>query len=176
MTTLMTTTRTALGGALALALAPAFWPSEAAAHTCDDPFRTDLLTGRSIDAGDVTVRNDDTTLTVTYEATCPWCLLKTDLHVASEQERHPPDSSGTLRWGKFEFSEERAPGGDFGAPRHSVGRDRRRGGARRDRHDRRPRRGRRRSPTDPPAMCRRQVRAWAKARFPPTAPRDVLHL
>ena len=32
-------------GALALALAPAFWPSDAAAHTCDAPFTTDLITG-----------------------------------------------------------------------------------------------------------------------------------
>ena len=32
-------------GALALALAPAFWPGDAAAHTCDAPFTTDLVTG-----------------------------------------------------------------------------------------------------------------------------------
>ena len=55
MTILMTTTRTALGGALALALAPALWPSDAAAHTCDDPFRTDLVTAKGINIGEVTV-------------------------------------------------------------------------------------------------------------------------
>jgi hypothetical protein len=37
MMTLMTTSRTALGGLLALALLPAFWPGDAAAHSCDDP-------------------------------------------------------------------------------------------------------------------------------------------
>ncbi len=61
MTTLMTTSRAALGGALALALLPAFWPSDAAAHTCDAPFSTDLIAGQTIDAGDVKVCNDDTT-------------------------------------------------------------------------------------------------------------------
>ncbi len=67
---------------------PALWPGDAAAHTCDDPFSTDLIAGRTIDAGDVKVCNDDTTLTVTYEATFPWCLLETHLHVATIPE--PP--------------------------------------------------------------------------------------
>jgi hypothetical protein len=83
MTTSMTMARAALGALLALALAPAFWPSEATAHTCDAPFSTNLIAGQTIDAGDVKVCNDETTLTVTYEATFPWCLLKTDLHVAT---------------------------------------------------------------------------------------------
>jgi hypothetical protein len=47
MTTSMTTARTALGGLLALALLPAFWPGEAAAHSCDAPFTTDLVTARA---------------------------------------------------------------------------------------------------------------------------------
>ena len=88
MTTLMTTSPAALGGLLAMALAPAFWPGDAAAHTCDDPFSTGLIAGRTIDAGDVKVCNDDTTLTVTYEAMFPWCLLDTNLHVATIPE--PP--------------------------------------------------------------------------------------
>ena len=75
MTTLMTTSRTPSAGR-----SP--WPcsgvlaERAAAHTCDDPFSTDLIAGQTIDAGDVKVCNDDTTLTVTYEATFPWCLLE----------------------------------------------------------------------------------------------------
>jgi hypothetical protein len=71
MTTLITTSRTALGGLLALALAPAFWPGDAAAHTCDDPFTTDLVTGTGIDVGQVKVCNDAEFLTVTYETTWP---------------------------------------------------------------------------------------------------------
>ncbi len=83
MTTLMMTSRTALG-ALALALAPALWPGDAAAHTCDDPFTTDLVTARGIDVGQVTVCNDAEFLTVTYETTFPWCVLRTNLHVAGD--------------------------------------------------------------------------------------------
>ena len=49
-------------GALALALAPAFWPSDAAAHTCDAPFSDRSRHRRNgIDVGDVKVCNDDTT-------------------------------------------------------------------------------------------------------------------
>jgi hypothetical protein len=96
MTTLMTTSRTALGGALlALALLPAFWPGAAAAHGCDDPFSTDLIAGRTIDAGAVKVCNDDTTLTITYEATFPWCLLETHLHVATIPDP-PADPDGNI--------------------------------------------------------------------------------
>jgi hypothetical protein len=72
-----------MGSLLAFAFAPALWPSDAAAHTCDDPFSTDLIAGRHIDAGDVKVCNDHTTLTVTYDPTFPWCLLETNLHVAT---------------------------------------------------------------------------------------------
>ena len=80
----MTTSRTALGGLLALALAPAFWPSAAAAHTCDAPFTTDLVTARGIDVGEVKVCNDAEFLTITYDTTYPWCVLRTNLHVASD--------------------------------------------------------------------------------------------
>ena len=68
-------------GALALALAPAFWPSDAAAHTCDAPFTTDLVTGTGIDVGQVAVCNDAEFLTITYETKFPWCVLRTNLHV-----------------------------------------------------------------------------------------------
>ena len=93
-------------GALALVLAPAFWPSDAAAHTCDAPFSTDLIAGQTIDAGDVKVCNDATTLTVTYEATFPWCLLKTDLHVATSKSGIPQNKNGHPTPGKFAYGEE----------------------------------------------------------------------
>ena len=93
-------------GALALALLPALWPSDAAAHTCDAPFSTDLIAGQTIDAGDVKVCNDDTTLTVTYEATFPWCLLKTDLHVATSKSGIPQNKNGHPTPGKFAYGEE----------------------------------------------------------------------
>jgi hypothetical protein len=106
MTILMTTSRSALGGALALALAPAFWPADAAAHTCDAPFSTDLIAGRTIDAGDVKVCNDGTTLTVTYGAMFSWCLLKTDLHVATSKSGIPQNRNGHPTPDKFADGEE----------------------------------------------------------------------
>lgn len=89
MTPSMTTSRTALGGLLGLAVLPALWPGDAAAQTCDDPFSTDLIAAGRIDVGDVKVCNDDATLIVTYEATYPRCLIETDLHVARSESDIP---------------------------------------------------------------------------------------
>ena len=166
-------------GALALALAPAFWPSDAAAHTCDAPFTTDLVTGTGIDVGEVEVCNDAEFLTVTYETTWPWCVLKTNLHVASDLAGIPKFRLlGTPNFLQFDLHRGGRLRGS-GARRHSVGRDRWRGRARRDRHHRRPRRGRRRRPgRHPPALpARRQVRGVGRGpAFPPASARDVLHL
>jgi hypothetical protein len=94
-------------GALALALLPMFWPSAAAAHTCDDPFRTDLLTARGIDVGQVTVCNDAEFLTITYETTWPWCVLRTNLHVARDLAGIPRIRLlGTPNFLRFDFIEE----------------------------------------------------------------------
>ena len=121
-------------GALALALAPALWPSDAAAHTCDAPFRTDLVTARGIDVGQVAVCNDAEFLTVTYETTFPWCVLKTNLHVARDLAGIPKIRLlGTPNFLRFDFSEEVDCEGD-GDLRHSLGRDRRRGRPGRHRH------------------------------------------
>jgi hypothetical protein len=107
MTTLMTTTRAALGGALALALAPAFWPSDAAAHTCDAPFSTDLVTAKGIDVGEVKVCNDAEFLTVTYQTTWPWCVLRTNLHVARDLAGIPRIRLlGIPNFLRFDFIEE----------------------------------------------------------------------
>ena len=112
-------------------------------------------------------------------ATCPWCVLKTNLHVARDLAGIPKIRLlGTPKWLRVRLRRGcrlRGPG-DL---RDSVGRDRRRGRARRDRHHRRPRRGRRRRPRrHPPALpARRQVRGLGQGHpVPPAAPRDVLHL
>ena len=95
------------GAALALALAPAFWPTDAAAHPCDAPFTTDLVTARGTDVGQVKVCNDDTTLTITYETTWPWCVLKTNLHVARDLAGIPKIRLlETPNWLRFDFIEE----------------------------------------------------------------------
>jgi hypothetical protein len=107
MTTSMTTARPALGALLALALAPALWPGDAAAHTCDAPFATDLVTARGIDVGQVKVCNDAEFLTVTYETTFPWCVLKTNLHVASDLAGIPKIKLlGTPNFLRFDFIED----------------------------------------------------------------------
>ena len=55
---------------------------------------TDLIAGKTIDVGDVKVCNDATTLTVTYETTCPWCLLD-DRPARRDQRRaeHPTEQA-----------------------------------------------------------------------------------
>ena len=86
----VTTSRTALGGLLALALLPALWLSDAMAQHCTDE-AINLIAEQDIEASDVNVCNDETTLTVTYEATYPWCLLETHLHVATIPMLPPQD-------------------------------------------------------------------------------------
>lgn len=96
---------------LALPLLPAFWPGDAAAHTCDNPFSTDLIAGktsqttRTKDAGDVKVCNDGTTLTITYEATYPFCLLATDLHVATSVDAIPQNKQKSPTPGQFAYGD-----------------------------------------------------------------------
>jgi hypothetical protein len=89
MTTSMTASFLTLGGLLALALLPALWPGDVAAHSCDAPFSPDLVTARGIDVGQITVCNDAEFLTVTYETTFPWCVLRANLHVASDLDGIP---------------------------------------------------------------------------------------
>jgi hypothetical protein len=103
-----------LGALLALALLlPALWPGDAEAHTCDQPFSTDLIAGQKTDAGNVKVCNDDATLTVTYEATFPWCLLETHLHVATIPDppadpdaNIPQNKAGNPTPDKFAYGDE----------------------------------------------------------------------
>ena len=109
-------------GLLALALLPALWPSSAAAHTCDDPFTTELITGTGIDVGQVTVCNDAELLTVTYETTFPWCVRKTDLHVAIVADPNDPAAGipqtflGTPRWRKFDYGDRHECLGEVAEP------------------------------------------------------------
>ena len=160
-------------GALALALLPVLWPGDAAAHTCDAPFRTDLVTARGIDVGQVTVCNDAEFLTVTYETKFPWCVLRTNLHVASNLAGIPKIRLlGTPNWLRFDFIEDVDCEGEvtFDIPLDEIG-----GGVLpgRPRGRRRPRRGRRRRPRwHPPALpARRQVRGLGQgSRFRPRLP------
>ena len=164
-------------GALALALLPTLWPGDAAAHTCDAPFTTDLVTASGIDVGEVKVCNDAEFLTVTYDTTCPWCVLRTNLHVASDLAGFPkirllgtPNSSlrlyrgcrlrgsrcpSTFPWTR---SATGLPGDASPSPPAPWS------NAKARRH--------------PPALpARRQVCGVGRGHpVPPAAPRDVLHL
>ncbi len=94
-----------LGGLLTLALLAAFWPSGAAAQTCDAPFMTDLVTGTGIHVGHVKVCNDADKLTVTYETTYPWCVTKTNLDVAKDLAGIPKTVLATPNWLRFDIVE-----------------------------------------------------------------------
>ena len=98
MTTLMTTTRTALGGNARPALAPRFGRADAAAHTCDAPFSTDLIAGRTIDAGAVEVCNDDATAHRHLRGDVPRRLLadrpaRRDHPRPADPVPHPPEQA-----------------------------------------------------------------------------------
>ncbi len=94
---------TVMGGLLALALTPAFWPGGALAQdeevvACDVEaanlkFETQDEDGDGqpplITVGDVNVCNDEDTLTVTFEPSEGWCLLATDLTSRPAWTRFP---------------------------------------------------------------------------------------
>lgn len=64
---------------------------------------TDLIGGRNINVGDVNVCNDDTTLTVTYETTYPYCLRRTALHAATDASDVPQGRRGRPRPLQFDY-------------------------------------------------------------------------
>ena len=99
----------ALGGLLALAVTLAFWPTGAAAQTCDAPFTTDLVTGTGIHVGHVKVCNDADKLTVTYETTSPWCVTKTNLDVADSLAGIPQNPHGKPITGRFDYKNNHQP-------------------------------------------------------------------
>lgn len=118
------------GGLLTLALLPMSWPGGAMAQEPDacTEEATDLIAGpQSIVVGDVNVCNDDATLTVTYEPTSPWCLLATDLHVATSESDIPQNRRGRPQPGQFDDGDDYDPCVDtdtFEIPLADIGVDR----------------------------------------------------
>ncbi|WP_455369934.1 hypothetical protein [[Eubacterium] cellulosolvens] len=75
----------------------------AVAHTESDPYTTDLLAGQTIDVGDVLVWNDVDYLYVKYLITeLGWCLLETQLQVATSLEGIPQKNGNPIP-GKFTY-------------------------------------------------------------------------
>lgn len=68
-----------------------------------DALVTDLIAGRNMKVGSVSVRNDGWTLYVKYEITNTekWCMTKTYLHVATRFEGIPQTKKGNPKPGLF---------------------------------------------------------------------------
>ena len=101
MTTARHPFRAPLAVVFALVWLSLLWSGGAAAHSCDDPFVTDLVTGTGIDVGEVAVCNDADTLTVTYQTTAPWCIRRAHLQVAADLSGIPTTRLGTPCWPRF---------------------------------------------------------------------------
>lgn len=99
-----------LGAALALVAIPALWPATASAHSCGDPFETELIASggnpkSAIEVGIVRVCSPDAeTVRITYKTFEPWCLRETHVHVASEPEEIPQRNGNPVP-GQFDESE-----------------------------------------------------------------------
>jgi len=82
----------------------------AKAEICGEPTVVTLFAGQTIDAGTVTVSNDDQgNLYVTFSATDPWLLSETHLHVAGTKEGIPQTKSGNPKVGNFEYQNSYDP-------------------------------------------------------------------
>lgn len=91
--------------ALPLALLPAFWPSNAAAQSCDDPTSTAfaLIADQVYDIGCVAVRREDQNLRLTYIVEeADWCVAATNLHVALDPADIPQNKHGDPVTGRFD--------------------------------------------------------------------------
>jgi len=69
----------------------------------------DLLADQTIEAGTVTVSNDDVNLYVTYETIDGWELVETHLAIATSLEDIPQTKKGNPIPGKFTYSMEHDP-------------------------------------------------------------------
>ena len=73
---------------------------------CGEQSQRDLLAGQRLDAGDVFLENDDTTLTVTIQTESNWLLEEVHLHVADRQGAIPTTLVGNPIPGQFDHQWE----------------------------------------------------------------------
>ena len=66
------------------------------ANTIDDPLVIDLLAGQNEYAGDIKVWDDGSSLYVLYETVDPWCLMETQLAVASTLDGIPQSNGNPV--------------------------------------------------------------------------------
>lgn len=58
-------------------------------RVCDERSRRDLIAGQTIDAGEVYIENDETTLTITLQTEDDWLLEEVHIHVGASQADIP---------------------------------------------------------------------------------------
>jgi hypothetical protein len=71
---------------------------------CGTPSSVTLFAGQTIDAGNVTISNDESNLYVTFTAENGWLLSETHLHVATSLPEIPQTKKGNPQIGKFKYS------------------------------------------------------------------------
>ncbi len=90
------------------------WWSGGIAHaetpeTCGADTVVTLYAGQTIDAGTVTVGNDEYNLYVTFSAQNGWLLSETHLHVADTEEAVPQTKKGNPKVGNFAYQTQHDP-------------------------------------------------------------------
>lgn len=75
----------------------------AMAEICGTPKVVTLFAGQTINAGTVTVSNDENNLYVTFTTANDWLLSETHLHVADSLASIPQNKSGNPKIGNFEY-------------------------------------------------------------------------
>ncbi|MGB3562281.1 MAG: hypothetical protein WBH85_02525 [Thermoanaerobaculia bacterium] len=81
----------------------------ASAETCGTSMDVILFAGQTIDAGTVTVENDDAYLYVTFTAENGWLLSETHLHVADSLAGIPTNKKGNPKIGNFAYQRSYDP-------------------------------------------------------------------
>lgn len=83
--------------------------SAEAATYCGTPAVATLFAGQTIDAGTVTVSNDDNNLYVTFTTADGWLLSQTHLHVADSLASIPQTKTGNPKIGNFAYQATHNP-------------------------------------------------------------------
>jgi len=76
------------------------------AHTEDSPYETKLLAGRYIEAGNVTVWNDENNISVTVSLADDWQLNETHIDVQNDVLDFPTAKKGNPKVGHFNYKNE----------------------------------------------------------------------
>ncbi|MGR5140231.1 hypothetical protein ACQKPX_00965 [Photobacterium sp. DNB23_23_1] len=76
---------------------------------CGEPTEVTLFAGQTIDAGTVTISNDENNLYVTFSTANDWLLKTTHLHVSTSLAGIPTNKKGNPKIGNFDYQTEHSP-------------------------------------------------------------------